>query len=63
MRDPKRIDVLLKLLEAYWKKYPDLRLGQIVGNIAWYERREYDPFFVEDDKVIDYLTRHLGYHQ
>lgn len=32
MRDPKRIDRVLKLLKIYWTKYPDLRLGQILGN-------------------------------
>lgn len=32
MRDPKRIDRILKLLRAYWTQYPDLRLGQILGN-------------------------------
>lgn len=32
MRDPKRIKRILKLLEVYWTQYPDLRLGQILGN-------------------------------
>jgi hypothetical protein len=32
MRDPKRIERILSLLKIYWTKYPDLRLGQILGN-------------------------------
>lgn len=32
MRDPARIDRILKLLEFYWRKHPDLRLAQIVLN-------------------------------
>lgn len=34
MRDPARIKIILSLLENYWQKNPDLRLCQIVGNIA-----------------------------
>ncbi len=32
MRDPKRIDEMLKLLERAWKSQPDLRLGQLIAN-------------------------------
>lgn len=32
MRDPKRIDRILKNIEVLWKKYPDLRLCQLLGN-------------------------------
>ena len=32
MRNPERIDGVLAALGAYWKKNPDLRLGQIVSN-------------------------------
>lgn len=34
MRDPKRIPRILETLRRYWTKYPDLRLGQIVGNFT-----------------------------
>ena len=33
MRDPARIDRILKLLDFYWHKSPDLRLAQIVLNV------------------------------
>ncbi len=32
MRDPKRIDRILKLIGDYWKKHPDQRFGQMMIN-------------------------------
>lgn len=32
MRDPKRIWPILKELAVIWNRYPDLRLGQLIGN-------------------------------
>ena len=32
MRDPKRIDRILKLIRKIWKCHPDLRLAQLIGN-------------------------------
>lgn len=34
MRNPERIDKILKELEIYWKSHPDMRLSQIVLNFA-----------------------------
>lgn len=34
MRDPKRIPRIIEALRRYWTRYPDLRLGQIVGNFT-----------------------------
>ena len=31
-RDPDRIDFTLHVLGEYWRRHPDLRLGQIIGN-------------------------------
>jgi uncharacterized protein YihD (DUF1040 family) len=47
MRDPKRIARTLNALEHYWRRYPELRLGQIVGNFA----RDSDPYYIEDDDL------------
>lgn len=47
MRDPKRIDRILKLIEKIWKAYPDLRLCQLIGNC-------FDPgdnYYKEDDEL------------
>lgn len=48
MRDPQRIDRTLKRLRKYWKKYPDMRLGQIIENAT---PEGVDVFYVEDDVV------------
>lgn len=34
MRDPSRIKPFLTSFEALWQRYPDLRFGQLVANIA-----------------------------
>jgi len=49
MRDPDRITPLLIRLEAYWKKNPDLRLGQIIVNA---EGTLNDIFYVEDEFLL-----------
>ena len=43
MRDPKRIVPILCVIETIWKKHPDLRLCQVIGNVA-----PYDNYYVED---------------
>ena len=32
-RDPKRIPIILKRLENIWRRFPDLRLGQLIENV------------------------------
>lgn len=57
MRDPKRIPKVLKEIERLWKKVPDWRLGQLLGNfLCWYNR---DPFFPEDDEFVAELKRYF----
>lgn len=34
MRDPARIDEMLKDLGVIWHAYPDLRLGQLIRNLT-----------------------------
>lgn len=53
-RDPDRIDDILEQLEDYWEDHPDLRLGQIVSNIAQKEGVD-DPFFIEDEELLEGL--------
>jgi uncharacterized protein YihD (DUF1040 family) len=45
MRNPDRIPEVLAGLGAYWEKHPDLRLGQILGNL----RIDY---YTEDDEAL-----------
>lgn len=47
MRDPKRIEELLKLIKKIWKNYPDLRLCQLIGNVYGPE----DLYHKEDDDL------------
>ena len=52
MRDPKRIDRMLKKLEELWKQNPDWRLGQLVFNSAAHAGWDnYDVFYCEDDQM------------
>ncbi len=44
MKDPRRIDRILKLLKKIWKKNPDLRLMQFLGNCLSRE----DNYYIED---------------
>ena len=55
MRDPNRIDIVLEAVRIVWKKAPDLRLGQLISNIS-YEVGYSDPFFLEDDRLLQVLT-------
>lgn len=49
MRDVGRIDGVLYQIGEIWKKYPDLRLGQLLLNCMS------DPmlYYVEDEKLVD----------
>jgi hypothetical protein len=52
MRNPARIDPILRLIGEAWKRSPDLRLGQIIVSAV----RPVDPcpevFSVEDDLLL-----------
>lgn len=54
MRDPERIDGILKEIEEFWKKQPDMRLGQIIANCvrAYDGRLNCDPFYIEDYNLM-----------
>jgi uncharacterized protein YihD (DUF1040 family) len=51
VRDPARIDRMLELLRAAWKRNPDLRLLQLFLNL----RLPGDPYYTEDDWLEDEL--------
>ena len=61
MRDINRIEPFCKELAQLWKKYPDLRFGQIMSNIARDMQIEYrrDMFFMEDDELMDVIRNKL----
>jgi len=48
MRNPKRIEPILQKIKEIWMKNPDLRLGQLIGNVI-------DPKYlyeIEDEVLI-----------
>ena len=52
MRDPKRIDKMLKTIGGVWKLYPDLRLMQLLLNLADSDDTAY---YIEDSDLIKRL--------
>jgi len=58
MRDPERIDEVLKIIEEIWKASPDLRLTQLILNCAMtneHFRNDGDMYHVEDDDLLERL--------
>ncbi len=55
-RDPDRIRRMLDLVEDIWTRYPDMRLGQLIGNAIG----EADAYYVEDDVLEVELNRLYG---
>ena len=51
MRDSKRIDVILQEISAIWHKYPDMRLGKLIGNVL----EGPSLYYVEDDSLVKAL--------
>ncbi len=56
MRDPKRIDTILALIAAAWRKYPDLRLMQLLAVVIQHGG---DHFYVEDDELEKRLHQRI----
>ena len=59
MRNPNRIDEFCRRLAAAWKHdVPDWRFGQLMSNLfSSFDGR--DPFFIEDDEMIDLIESYL----
>lgn len=54
MRDPKRIDVVLEKIRKAWKKYPDLRLMQLLLNVLG----DGDHYHLEEDELLAALDEY-----
>ena len=59
MRDKYRIEPFLKEFGELWNKYPDLRFGQLVMNLQSIISKNPDPFYIEDDQMLQAI-RSLG---
>jgi len=55
MRDPNRIDPIIKLIKEIWYTYPDLRLTQLIMNVL---KMNQDPYYVEDEKLYGALKEY-----
>lgn len=51
-RDPDRITPMLAKIEELWKKSPQLRLGQLIGNCV---REEIKLYYMEDNVLLEKL--------
>lgn len=47
MRDPERIQRILKLIQQIWEKQPDSRFMQMVSNISWDYSNEHNNDYKE----------------
>ena len=52
MRDPARINEILFKVEEIWRRYPDLRLGQLIMNAM--KIGEY-LYYLEDEQLLKLL--------
>jgi len=58
MRDEKRIDRILKIIEKVWKRNPDMRLTQLLINMGIMED---GPIWnLEDDKAEEILKKNIN---
>ena len=53
MRNPKRIDKILKQIKIIWKQNPDLRMCQLIGNCF----DAGDLYYVEDSLLKERLEK------
>jgi len=59
MRDPNRIEPFLEELGGCWRKVPDWRFGQLMINFLGAVSTKVDPFFPEEDKMLEYLHEYF----
>jgi hypothetical protein len=57
MREKARIKRILRLLEKYWLKYPELRLGQLIMNLFYPRALEGSDIFYVEDKYLETLLK------
>lgn len=61
MRDKNRIQPFCEEFAELWAKYPDLRFGQIMSNIARYCQMEHrkDMFYMEEEELMEIIRHQL----
>ena len=59
MKKRNNVDKFCKVIKALSKKYPDLRLGQLIGNLSY--ANDEDLFYLEDETILarfEYALKH-----
>lgn len=66
MRDPERLLDIIDKIYVIWDANPDWRFGQLLRNVGYLEQEPYryrsvvlDPFYVEDDRLIELLDKYI----
>ena len=59
MRDPKRIKEFCNRLAAAWMCVPDWRFGQLMVNVLGDMSMSRDPFFPEEDEMIQFIENYV----
>lgn len=58
MKDPNRIEEIIKALDRIWKSNPDLRLGQLITIAIKPKTSCPEIFYAEDEKILDGLNNY-----
>ena len=61
MRDRNRIDFFLIEFGELWKKFPDLRFGQLIENLRDYyeDQTKRDFYYIEDEDFLKILQEYM----
>ena len=59
MRDPNRIESVLKRIGTMWSLCPDLRLGQLLVNSSIMSGGTSDIFYVEDEDLVKIVEKFM----
>lgn len=60
VRDIRRIRKFCSRLATAWELLPDLRFGQLICNVfAKMQNEGKDPFYPEDDSIIEYIEKYI----
>ena len=60
MRDKNRIDIFCRALAEIWKKFPDLRFGQLMTIVQRALGNEQKWFYMEDKELLDFIEKYIG---
>ena len=60
MRDKNRIDIFCRALAEVWKKFPDLRFGQLMTIVQRALGNEQKWFYIEDEELLKKIKKYIG---